>query len=236
MPPKFQSSFIPKGPVATSGVIPQASVRRYDFAGFLAKAIFALSVLLAVGVVGYRWYLGYSIREMGAELERVRAELATDVTGELIRLNDRIVSTESLLQKHRIISPFFSFLETSTPRSVRFTDFNFLMGQEGPEVVMKGEARSYAALALEADALYKAKEFKNPVFSDIRLDERGNVVFSVRAAISPDFLSYQRQVTRLSAPIRPATTTPVFTATSTATTTRATSTATSTPRATTTPR
>ncbi|MBX4206300.1 hypothetical protein KW784_00690 [Candidatus Parcubacteria bacterium] len=200
MPPKFQSSFIPHGPQPAAGVIPQAApAHQRDLLAFIAKAIFSLSILAAIAAVGYKLYLGYSIRKMGAELEATRQEVSTGVTGELIRLNDRIVSTEALLQSHRVLSPLFGFLEASTPKSVRFSEFSYLDALGGPQVILKGQAKTYAALSLEADVIYKNKDFTNPVFSDIRLDDKGNVNFSLKAGVSPELISYGKTVGRAGA-------------------------------------
>lgn len=233
MPPRFQSSFIPKGPTSvstTAHMIPtSAPIRQHDLLGFLARIIFTLAILSAAGAFGYKWYLGYSIRKMGAELEATRQEVSIGVTGELIRLNDRIVSTQSLLGNHRVLSPLFAFLQASTPKSVRFSDFAFSEGTDGIQVILRGQARSYAALALEADVIEKDKDFQNPVFSEIRLDDKGNVTFAVKATVSSELISYDKTVGRVALPVfvPPATSTPIVAATSTAT---------STPKATTTPR
>lgn len=213
-------------------------MRQHDILAFIAKGIFALTILATVGVIGYKWYLGYSIGRMSAELEAARAEIAQGETGEFIRLNDRIVSTEALLQSHRVLSPFFTFLQQTTPKTVRFSEFRFTEDKEGPQVVLKGAAATYAALALEADVIYKNKDFKNPTFSDLRLDDKGNVTFSLKAGVSPEFISYAKTVSRLNAPPVP-TSTSTSTATSTSATlpaglvlpNLATSTATTTPKA-----
>ncbi len=228
------------------GAIPRSGpvTRQRDVLSFIAKGIFGLTVLAAAGVIGYKWYLGYSIGQMSAQLEAAREEIAQGQTGELIKLNDRIVSTETLIQSHRVVSPLFTFLESSTPKTVRFSDFTFGEDQEGPFVVLRGAALTYAALALEADVIYKNKNLKNPVFSDLRLDDKGNVTFSLKAGVTPEFISYAKTVGRTSLPglpVGPAvvatSTLPVATSTATTTPRAATSTpraATSTPRAATT--
>jgi hypothetical protein len=225
MPPKFQSSFIPRGPApsaAVSGVIPQARrpARQYDLLAFVAKLVFGLSILGAAGVVGYQWYLNRSIAAMGAQLEAMRAEVTSGLTIDLIRLNDRIVSVDALVKGHEVLSPFFSLLAASTPKSVQFTYMNFVDDKEGLKVTMGGAAKSYAALALIADTFDKSAYLRQPVFSDIRLDDKGNVSFSASALLSPDLVSYTKTVVRANQP--PAA---PLSATSTATTT-----ATTTPR------
>src|SRR3989344_3174378 len=194
MPPKFQSTFIPKGPIASPNisVMPKAKGRGpVDIIALVAKGIFILSVLGALGVVGYKFYLNYSIEKMGKELESLRATVSSDVVSELINLNDRISSAKELDDNRRVLSPVFAYLEAGTPKTVRFTQFNFTNGESGPQIFLRGEAASYSALALESQIIEKSKNFKDPVFSDIRLDDRGNVTFSLKAGLVKDLLSYK---------------------------------------------
>jgi hypothetical protein len=115
-------------------------------------------------------------------------------------MDDRINSTEELLKNHAIISPLFEFLEGSTVREVRFTDLDFETAEEGLVLKVQGQARGYSAVALQSELLNESGHFKNPVFSNLRLDREGNVLFYFTALIDPTFLSYEKAVT--SAPIQ----------------------------------
>ncbi len=194
MQPQFQSSFIPKGPVS-SGVTSSASQSRRgptDLFSFLAGLVFALSIVLAGGVFLYKLYLNYDIGQMKEELESARAALEPETVNELIRLNTRLVSTETLLRNHKIVSPLFDFLEASTPKTVRYTDFNLSHSLKGSELVLQGQARSYAALAAAAAVFDQATNyFANAIFSDLKLDDKGNVVFTLKTDIKPEALSYE---------------------------------------------
>jgi len=192
--------------------MPKVSRRPVDLLSLLAKIVFGLSILAALGVVGYKFYLNYSIKKMSAALEAARTAISPEVVQELLDINDRLSSAKELVESHRVLSPVFAFLESSTPKAVRFSQFNFVNSAEGPQILLRGEALSYAALALEADIIYKAKSFRNPVFSDIRLDERGNVAFSLKADLDKNLLSYKNiKITPVPAAVQ---------ATSSATTTR----------------
>lgn len=224
MEPKFQSTFIPKG-LVSAGLHMPIGVRagNKDIFSFLATLIFTISLVLAGGVFLYKFYLNYRIAQMGTELEAARAALAPETVTELIRLNGRIISTAELLKKHQVISPVFDFLETSTPRSVRYTDFDYSTDENGVELNLRGEARSYAALAFLSQVFNKSTNFKNTVFSDLRLDQTGNVIFSLTTNVEENLLSYERLVEK-SAIAPPRTSIPVSTSTPSA--------ATSTPKAT----
>ena len=219
MEPKFQSSFIPKGPIVSN--VPGAPIGRRtrqekSLFYILASTVFIMSVLSALGMFGYKFYLKYSIDQMGANLEDARLTLQPEVIRELTRLDNRILSSQKLLARHQILSPLFEFFEVSTPKTVRFKDFSYTKTPQGLELKIIGEARGYAALALQADVFDKSQYFKNPIFSDLSLNEKGDVNFSFKAMLDPTLVSYERKVERLGAsPIVQTEPTSTSTATST---------------------
>ena len=168
---------------------------------FISLLIFVASVLFAIGVFGYKFYLKYRIEQMGADLTQALTTIQPEPTiiRELIRFNYRIDSTQELISQHKIVSALFEFLEISTPRTVRFVDFRYEEGDEGLELSLRGEARGYAALALQADIFSKSEYLKNPIFSDLNLNDRGDVNFTFHAVVDPSLVSYDR-VLQLLAP------------------------------------
>ncbi len=232
MEPKFQSSFIPKGPISsTATALPARRTEEKSLLSFLAFIIFAASVLLAMGMFGYKFYLKYRIGKMGADLASFRATLQPETIRELTRLNDRIISTKDLLSKHRALTPLFKFLELSTPKTARLNNFHYSMTGQGLELSLDGEARGYAALALLADVFNKSQYFKDSIFSDLNLNERGDVSFSFKAMVEPNLVSYDREVERIGVPkVLPVGT--VATSTASTSTSTATSASTSSPQAT----
>ena len=166
---------------------------------YLALVIFSISVLLALVMFGYKFYLKYSIAKMGVDLENARATLQPEIIRELTRLDNRIISSQELIAQHKILSPLFEFLEISTPKTVRFSDFRYSMTPQGLELSMTGEARGYAALALQSDIFNKSQYFKDSIFSNLKLNTKGDVIFSFRAVVDPSLVSYQREVERIGA-------------------------------------
>ncbi len=193
MDPKFQSSFIPKGPlVPSSAVFKTQPARRGTLLGLLSMWIFVLSIVAALAALGYGFYLNSSITKMGGKLETARANLEPETIREIARLDARIVGTEKLLANHAVLSPLFDFLDKNTLKTVRFTQFTFKETSEGLVISMRGQARGYASLALQADIFNKSKDLKSTNFSNLDLDERGNVIFMVDAVVSPALVSYKR--------------------------------------------
>ncbi len=201
MEPKFQSSFIPKGPASsTSSPLGVRGAPR-DIVSFLAGLIFTISLILAVGVFAYKYYLNYRIDRMGAELESARTALSPETIDELVRLNDRIVSVEDLVSKHRVVSPVFDYLSSVTPKTVRYIEFSFAVTDKTLDLNVRGEARSYSALATLSQTLHQTDNFQKPVFTNLSLDEKGNVLFTLSVVVNPDLISYNKNLDKIAAPV-----------------------------------
>lgn len=221
MEPKFQSSFIPKGPIATTGTATKVSREAgRSILGTLAVFIFILALLVTVGVFGYEFYLKANISKMTDDLALARKSLEPETIKKIADLDGRIISTKDLLENHIVLSPLFDYLENSTLKSVRFTQFDYRTTEKGLEITMRGQARGYGAVALQSEIFNKSPYFKNPIFADLDLDDKGNVTFSFRTNLDPSIVSYKKEVSNLrvvdTVPVVPASTS---TATSTATTT-----------------
>jgi nitrate reductase NapE component len=191
MEPKFQSSFIPKGLAASNtqaGSVMGRKREEKSLFSFLSVVIFIISIFLALGMFGYKFYLKYRIEAMSVELEEARVAVEPEIIRELTRLDNRIVSTRDLINKHLVLTPVFEFLETSTPKALRFNEFRYTKTDKGMKLSMRGEARGYATLALESDILDKSQYFRDSRFSDLNLSDRGDVSFSFAATIDSTLL------------------------------------------------
>jgi hypothetical protein len=195
MEPKFQSSFIPKGPVAPTGPVADAYGRPHaSFFGIVATFLFTISIILSLGVFGYERYLLAHIGTLGNDLKSARASMQPDVINELVRADQRMLSTKALLGKHTALSPFFDYMEAATLKNVRFTSFEYLTTDRGIVITMHGQARSYADVAEQSDSFNRSKIFIDPVFSDLDLDAKGNVVFTFKAGLDPAAVSYKKRL------------------------------------------
>jgi hypothetical protein len=106
MEPKFQSSFIPRGPISTSAGIPISKpVKGGGLYGYAAIVIFVISVVLAVAVFGFRFYIKGTINRMSEEIADRRDTLIPNSSKEFIRLNNQIQSTQTLLNNHIVTTP-----------------------------------------------------------------------------------------------------------------------------------
>jgi hypothetical protein len=192
MPPsEFQTSFIPKKPLAEERA-PAAPTRRYGLLSLIATIIFFATIAAAGGVYLYRVSLASQVAELSASLDRARAAFEPSLVETLTTLDKRLSASAEVLAGHTTVSPVFQSLEDLTLKSVRFTKFAYEIPEDTKlmTVTMSGTARSYTSIALESDMLGRNKYFQDVVFSNLQLDSAGNVGFDLEFTVDPAFLDY----------------------------------------------
>lgn len=215
---KFQTSFIPKKPL-TQGFSRPA--RTTNFFSLITTVIFVTVLALCGGVWGYQNYLKTQNQKAVEEIQAITAQFQPSLLAELMRLDNRLTTTKTLLANHLAVSTFFDFLGKHTLKNVRFASFSYTVADSRISVAMKGQAVGFAAVALQAQA-FNTQEvlqyFKSPTISDFGLDSSGNVSFGFGTFIQPNAMLYRNVVTPLAVPSVPAAT--VVTGTTTASTTQ----------------
>jgi hypothetical protein len=219
------SSFIPKKTMVPGGAFPRSS----SLFSFVANLIFVVAIISLVVVFLYQKYLEGQISQMSANLSSTRVALQPNVISELSRSDARIISANELLNKHVALSDFFALLQSLTLQNLRFTSFSYSENAQGVlSVSMKGQAPTYATVAVQENIFNGNSNFINPTFSNLDLDDKGNVVFDFQSQLNPKVVSYKEQFdaanggavatppASVSSPASPATTaTPATTTTTT---------------------
>ncbi len=189
------ASYIPKKPLAAA--TPSGYSRRHLPLGSLVTIlIFIASVGLAGGLYVYQIYLERDLEAKKISLEQARAAFDPALILELRRLDKRIEHSKRLLSRHSAMSSFFDLLGSATLKNVQFTSMLFSQdGADQMKVVLNGAALTYASVALQSDAFNVAKGIRNPIFSGLNLNEKGNVSFVVEAGLDPEAFRYSAIVT-----------------------------------------
>ena len=189
-----QTSFKPKNSLAKDAV---SSGEPISIFTMLATIIFFLSLLFGVGVYFYKIILVNGIKSDSASLERAQKAFEPSLITEFERLNKRIESAKEILGNHIIVTPIFKLLENSTIPDVRFNKFNYENGGgDKINISLDGEARSYAHVAVQSDVLGKNKYLKEHVFSNLNLDNFGNVTFNLSATLDQTLILYKDALLR----------------------------------------
>lgn len=188
LPPTIPTSFIPHA----AG----APVQRYkgDFIGALGLLAYLMLVLTVIAAIGVFFYG----RILAAELSAKETTLAKAETGidpaaveNFIRLRDRLVSGQQLLNNHVALSSFFAVLEKILPSSVRFTSVHITLDQKGTTLLQgSGTAKSFNALAAASAAFSADGRIKDAIFSSIQVAKDNSVSFSLSATLDPKLIAY----------------------------------------------
>lgn len=194
MEQNFQTSFIPKKPV-----VAERAVSSRPLSIFLVISLFVLfTVLLATGgLYFYKGVVTKNIADMAKSLNLAKNRFEPSKITELQVLDKRLRASNEILSRHVAITPVFDALEEITMKKVRFTKFNYQLGtEENPKVMIKmsGVAIGYSSIALQADLFTQNKNFIDPIFSNLMLDESGNVLFDLEFSVDSGFVNYKRML------------------------------------------
>ncbi len=191
----MQSSFIPKTPISSDrGTRTSSTVNLF----------FLISVLIFIVTLAIGGFLFFYNAQQQKQIDTIASSLIasekkdfsdTDVES-WSSLDKRIQAAQEVLQRHYAVSSLFRLLQELTVKNVRFTRFDFALKDEQldkPNLTLSlaGEGRSYNAISYQSDVMRSSESLKDVLFSDVRLDEKGNVLFSVKAAVDPALTLYK---------------------------------------------
>ena len=192
METKFQNTFIPKTALDTPS---RAAPRPASFLTFIAMIIFLLSGVLAGGAFLWQQYLLNKVTSLNQSLDSSKGEFEPSTIEQYSRLNSRFDNARALLKNHIAVSAFFDLLNKDTLKSIQFSDLKYTQDSSSQiSIKMSGKADSYNSVAYQAKVFSSEPAFKNAVFSNLDLDQSGNVVFELDAQIDPSLVSYQNNI------------------------------------------
>jgi hypothetical protein len=197
MEPNFKTSFIPKKPMVQEHV---SSTHSFGF--FTIVSIFILfTVLLSTGgLYFYKTIVQKNIAKMVDDLNLAKNRFEPSKITELQVLDRRLKASTEILSRHIAITPIFQVLSAITMKTVRYTKFSYNFADDKDSasskinIKMSGLAVGYRSVALQSDLFTTREEGKNfidPVFSNLKLDDKGNVLFDLEFSVNPSFVDYK---------------------------------------------
>ena len=190
----MQTSFIPKKPITESRVA-SSGVSLFLL---LSIILFITAVTLALGVWLWQKSLISQIEKDKAALVAAKDSYEEDTINNLVRLNNRIEESKTLLSQHLAVSPVFTLLEENTLKNVRLKNMKFSDGIDGKiNVNLSGTAASYDVLSKQSDAFGSEslrKFISQPVVSGFSPTADGSVSFDFTASVNSSLVSYSNTV------------------------------------------
>jgi hypothetical protein len=192
MEPNFQTSFIPKKPIVDE----RASVARPVGILLVASIFILFTVLIATGgLYFYKGVVAKNLADQQANLTLAQNRFEPSKITELQILDKRLRASTEILSKHISITPIFTVLQDLTMKSVRYTKFSYDVGTSQDATVdikMSGQAIGYRSIALQSDLFAQNKNIIDPIFSNLTLDNSGNVIFDLEFSVDPGFVNYKQ--------------------------------------------
>jgi hypothetical protein len=205
MEPPIPTSFIPKRPVSSEPVTTAHHSHTVGLLSILATIVVIATGISYGGVQVYQKQLLAQKAKTDAQINEARKGIGTDFLGDMKRLDARIEGVKAVLGNHIVVTPIFAALEQTTLRSIQYKSFSYVFTTDQAtratlvQVTLMGSAKSYATIALQSDAFTQNNLIKNPVFSELTIDEKTSAVnFKLVFTVSPASLSYESFIASLS--------------------------------------
>ena len=197
MEQNFQTSFIPKKPMVEEQVVRS---RPTSFFTILSIFIFFTVVLASGGVYFYQISLTNQADQMAKDLSIAQNRFEPTLISKLQQLDKRLNSANQILTKHVAVSPVFDLLQKVTLKTIRYSKFSYTLGDTASSkinITMTGQAIGYRSIALQSDVFTKySQDIIDPVFSNLSLDAKNNVVFNLDFSINPSFVNYKQLISQ----------------------------------------
>ena len=171
------------------------SSRPISFLIIISIFIFFTVLLASVGLYFYKGILTKNVTGMQNELNLAKDRFEPDKIAQLQVLDKRLRAANEILGNHVAVSPIFKALQLITMKTVQYTKFGYELGADkDPKVIVRlsGVALGYRSVALQSDLLAKNKHLIDPVFSNLSLDDKGNVLFDLDFSVDPSFVDYKQ--------------------------------------------
>ncbi len=190
MEPNFQTSFIPKKPMIEERV---AIKRPTGALTVISVFLLIASIAATGGLYFYKQLLSKNITQMASDLNLAKNRFEPARIAELQVLDKRLRASNDILSKHVAMSPIFQLLQDTTLPTIRFSNFTYSLDETNTkvQVKMRGVAVGYRSIALQGDLYTQNKNFIDPVFSNLTLDDKGNVTFDLAFTVEATFVDYK---------------------------------------------
>ena len=198
MEPTIPTSFIPKRPIESSAAPAPHRNRSVGLLSLITVVVIIATGIAFAGVYLYQKQLVAQKMKLEQSIGDARDGIGTAFVSDMKRLDARISGVKELIKNHIVVTPIFEALEASTLRSVQYKDFGYSIKSDPTTkadsliVDLSGTAKNYATIALQSDAFSTNSLIKNPVFSNLTVDDKSRTInFKLTFSVDMTELSYQ---------------------------------------------
>ncbi|NBD73699.1 hypothetical protein GVX82_01500 [Patescibacteria group bacterium] len=201
MEPRFNSSFIPKAPLAneSSDLPKKKRSKGGNMIPLVSGVVFIIALAATGGLLMYEQVMVSSITSKVEQLEDIQARIDPELITELERYASRIEGAQALLNAHLAPSFLQELLEGVTlADGMRFGSLEYVRhSSDSLGLVLEGQGVDLESLVLQSDALNDLFLTQELFISDITLEksevtgETVEVAFNARTSLVPDAMRFQ---------------------------------------------
>ncbi len=195
----FQTSFIPKKPMAQSGEASNPSPKQgISLLMTLGVFLFIVSIAIAGGAYGWKYYLLQQRSTYVDTLTQREAQFSPDRIKLLSDTDKKISLAKSLIKNHLMISDIFNKIAHLTVDNIRFVSMSISSPDISKPITvsMSGYGPTYQVVAFQSDALGQLEQYGlhnvvlNPVLTNPVQNQNGTISFDFSATINPSSILY----------------------------------------------
>jgi hypothetical protein len=159
-----------------------------------AVIIFVVDIILIAIFLSLYFYFSWQEKNLEQALIKTPQEesLEQEVVkkqDELVVYTNRIEAFAKIIADHKKVSNVFGLIEKICLPSVWFSNFNFTLGKN--EVSLSGKTDNFVSLGNQITILKNELSFLSINLSNLMLEGKGGVSFSLQAVIDPKILTSQ---------------------------------------------
>jgi len=208
METKFQTSFIPKRPLTTTGGaianvnLAQARPRRHNSIFLnIAILLFVVSLGAAGGIYAWKSILLSNQESYKQQLSDRQRQFNPALIQQLKEENIKIDAASQIIANHIAISNIFDVISRLTTQNVRFVSLDVTAPTDkssGLKISLSGYGANLPSVAFQSDVLNALEQVglktvvKNPMVSDPSIGDSGVVSFGFTATLDPNAISYSK--------------------------------------------
>ena len=197
MEPTFQTTFIPKKPLAENRDTGQSG--GVSIMVFLATILLVVSCALAGGMYLYRNSVDVKVVEMQKQIDQSSISYDADLAFNIEDTNRRLTVAQELLGNHVSFSPLLVTLGENTLKTIRYNKMNAEQTVGSNAIVtikISGVAKNYDAIALQSDMFGKNRFIRDPIFSNLIPTIDNNISFDLSFTVDPAYMKYNNHITK----------------------------------------
>ncbi len=178
-----------QAPVSSLGLMQRAQQGSSSIIGLFLFALFGLTLLTALALVGYMYYLNKQIDTKKAMLSNFENQLGSLQLEDMRKVSRRLKIIDQIVKEYPSVNTVFKILEESTENQITYKRFNFSYNESDKTfgLTLVGQGPDYKSIVQQVETL-KREPFSTYVsglaVDNLAPDDKGNINFNLKMVVA----------------------------------------------------